>query len=499
MLFLVLFLTLSVHTYAYINKSILALRGSDPLDTDAILSEQKDEMAFVSLSQKVLSGFGVSYGSYDKGIIGTFGNRNLQDKDVEEKKVPSITGDKQVGNREVSPRHVSVHDPEISELLQIDNRRVRFFIKYYRTKGFKDMERWLSRSHRYLPVIKKIIVEEGLPEEIAYLPLIESGFNPNARSRAGAVGIWQFMKGTARKYGLRVDWWIDERKDPEKSTYAAVRYLKDLYERFHSWTLALAAYNAGEGRVLRAVRRNKTSDYWKLIRRRFFIRETRSYIPKFIAAVRIIKNPEEYGFKDLDYKPFVQYEKVSIPSPTDLKVIARAAGVPIKSIVMLNPELKRWFTPPDYSNYMLKIPYGKKDLFTENFAKVPSSKRLVFYRHRVRYGETLIHIARRYGAPVKAIKYLNNIKDPRRVRAGSYIVVPVRAYSSRRSIASDKVETKMGSYRSIVYTVKKGDTLWDISRSFGIDLGLLYKWNDIDDSGRILPGDRIKIHLYSSF
>jgi membrane-bound lytic murein transglycosylase D len=316
-------------------------------------------------------------------------------------------------------------DPEIPIVV---NRKVRWFIKYFQTDARYYFVKWLSRTRSYEPLIKGILREEGLPEDLFYLALIESGLNPVARSRANAVGIWQFIKPTALRHGLRVDWWIDERRDPEKATRAAAMYLRNMHDRFGSWYLAAAGYNGGENRVRRAIRDFKSTDFWELARtRRAFKRETRSYVPKYLAAMMIAKAPEAFGFKDVEYGEDRFYEKVVIPYPTDLRVIARAAGVPVREVRKLNPELLHWFTPPDYPDYEIKIPAGTASNFEKNFSRIPRPERLRFHRHRIRPGETLWEIARRYKTRVKLIVYLNDLKNPRLIRAGRTIVVPVRA------------------------------------------------------------------------
>ncbi len=368
------------------------------------------------------------------------------------------------------------------------NKRVKRFIRYYQTKGRRSFGRWLERSSRYLPMIKRIFREEGLPEDLAYLALIESGFNPMARSRANAVGLWQFMRGTARNYGLRSDWWMDERRDPEKSTRAAARYLKDLYGMFGSWYLAVAGYNAGEGRIKRAVRRHRSIDFWVLAKHgRTLKKETRNYVPKFMAALLIAKEPEKYGFHGLHYSPPLEYDKVRIPQAMDIKIIARAAGTTVSEIKRLNPELLRWFTPPNYPGYEIKIPKGKRELFAKNMKLIPPPERLRFHRHRVKRGETLWSIARKYGTGIRPIKYLNNIKSARLIREGSILVVPVRAKKHIKRTSYTYAKTPVSG----TYTVKKGDTLWDISTRFNISLKLLMKWNGIGYNDILMPGQKL--------
>jgi len=315
----------------------------------------------------------------------------------------------------------------------IINNNVESFIKYFQTNGRPYFKKWLARMGGYQELIEDILRSEGMPEDLFYVALIESGLNPRARSGRSAVGLWQFIRATGRRYGLRVDWWIDERMDPEKSTLAASKYLKNLYERFGSWQLAMAGYNAGEGRVARAIKRYKTDDFWKLARhRRPLNRETRQYIPKYMAAVLIAKNPERYGFKGLVYDERVIYEKVDIPHATDIKIIAGAAGISVKELKKLNPELIRWFTPPDYSAYQIKLPPERVESFKENFSKIAPKDRLRFYKHRVKRGDTLWAIARKYRTRISLILYLNDLSNPRYIRPGKLIIIPVRARTSKK-------------------------------------------------------------------
>lgn len=308
------------------------------------------------------------------------------------------------------------------------NRSVESFIRYFQTRGRKHFVRWLSRSPAYMSMLQGILRDNGIPTDISYIAFIESGLNPKAKSRAKAVGMWQFIKGTGKKFGLRIDWWIDERMDPEKATLAAAKYFKNLYGEFDSWYLAAAGYNAGEGRVRSAVRKHGTTDFWQLAtHKRPLRRETREYVPKYLAAMLIAKDPQGYGFdeSELDILAANQYEKVNIPDATDLHVIAEAAGTTAEEIVRLNPELLRWYTPPNYPDYMIKIPIGTKEQFVENFAKIPPQERLVYHTHTVKRGDTLSTIAKKYGTDIKAIAKLNNLKSVKRLKIGETLAIPV--------------------------------------------------------------------------
>lgn len=299
-------------------------------------------------------------------------------------------------------------------------RNIGFFTEKIREK----FSVWLSRSNRYLGLMKEILGEKDIPEEIVFLPLIESGFNPYAYSPARAVGYWQFVSSTAKRYGLTINWWRDERRDPVKSTEAAANYLKDLYEMFGSWNLAMAAYNAGERKILKALNRTKTDDYWSLLRTRYIRKETKEYVPKFIAASLIAKNPEEFGFNDLEYHPPLDYDEVTIISPVDLEVIAECAETTVEVIKELNPELRRWCTPPDVSEYTLRIPAGAKDDFLEKLSEIPEEERFSIDTYTVKKGDTFKKISTRTGVPVQVILDLNSLEKIIPLKPGMKIYIP---------------------------------------------------------------------------
>jgi membrane-bound lytic murein transglycosylase D len=301
---------------------------------------------------------------------------------------------------------------------------VDYHIKVFTTKRRESFIRWLQRSGKYIDIIKEILKEEGLPEELVYLPLIESGFDTSAKSRRKAVGPWQFISATARKYGLKINYWVDERRDPEKSTKAAAKYLKELYNRFGSWPLALAAYNAGEGKIYRAVRRVRTDDYWKIVKAGYLKRETRNYVARFIAAGLIASDPEKYGLDDVDIHPPLRYEKVVITKPASISFIARCSNVSKSVIRELNPELKRWCTPPDVKTYEIKIPEGVKEEFLECFNSASASERMPRVPYVIKKGDTIYEIAKRHRVSVKSVLLLNKGVNPRRLRPGRIIYLP---------------------------------------------------------------------------
>lgn len=246
------------------------------------------------------------------------------------------------------------------------NRQVKAYLVYFSTERKNIIRKYLARSTRYLPMIREIFQEHGLPEDLAYLAMIESGFNPHAYSHAAACGMWQFIRGTGLRYGLDIDNYVDERRDPEKSTHAAAKYLLDLYKQFGSWYLAAASYNCGEGRVQRELDNSNHKNFWELAGNQCLPNETQNYVPQMIAATLIAKNPEKFGFKGVPYLPPLQYDKVRVDETTSLVAAAVACKVSLEDIEILNPELRRGITPPGLGFYTLKVPKGTADAFARN-------------------------------------------------------------------------------------------------------------------------------------
>lgn len=297
-------------------------------------------------------------------------------------------------------------------------------VGFFSTRIRDKFSLWLSRSGQYLDLMKGILRKKDVPEDIVFLSLIESGFNPNAYSIAKAVGPWQFISSTAKRYGLQINWWKDERRDPVKSTTAAADYLKDLYGMFGSWNFAMAAYNAGEGKILRAIKKSRADDYWDLLDTKHIRNETKEYVPKFIAASIIASNPEDFGFLDIEYNEPLSYDEVELDSPVDLAVVAECADTELEVIKKLNPELRRWCTPPDVAKYMLKIPQGTKDTFLEKLSAVPEEERFTIDRYTVKKSDTFKKIARMTGVPESVILSLNSMEKIMPLKVGSKIYLP---------------------------------------------------------------------------
>lgn len=354
------------------------------------------------------------------------------------------------------------------------NDSVENHLEYFKTRGRDSFQRWLDRSALYIPVMKDIFREKNLPEDLVYVAMIESGFNPYAVSWAKAVGPWQFMPATGKLYGLKIDWWIDERKDPIKSTMAAAEHLKDLHNLFGSWPLALASYNAGAGKVQRAVLRTRSDDFWDLKASRYIRKETKNYVPKYMAATIIAKNPGAYGFSITSIGPF-KSDEVVVGQSTDLRLIARCADVTYEEIKELNPELKRWVTPPQYANYVLRIPTGRKDIFLANYAAIPAEQKIKWERHMVKKGETLAVLARQYNTTPEALRDINGIKKDY-VIPGKHILIPLDLNSKTQDLSY--LPINQGSkLQNILYRVRRGETLGVIARNNNVTVADIREWN----------------------
>lgn len=303
------------------------------------------------------------------------------------------------------------------------NRAVDRWLSYYQGRGRRSIQVHLARAGRYEETLRAILREHGLPQDLVYLSMIESGYNPNAYSSAHAVGLWQFLASTARRYDLRVTYWVDERRDPVLATHAAAAYLRDLYEEFGSWYLAAAAYNGGANRVRRAIRRTGSRDFWTIARRRYLPSETREYVPKFIAAALIAKQPDRYGLTVAAVPP-LSYDLGQVPDATSLEVIAEAAGVDVAEVRALNPQLIRGVTPPG-ERYYVRLPPRTGDTFAANYARVQAQAREGSIQHTVRSGDTLSRLATAYGSDLSAIRSANPSVRPERLQVGQQLYIPV--------------------------------------------------------------------------
>ena len=372
----------------------------------------------------------------------------------------------------------------------VRNKQVDQFITYFTTaKGRKQFAIWMKRYEEYKDLILPILKKHEMPEELMVLAMIESGLNPKAYSRANASGMWQFIYSTGKNYGLKRDWYIDERRDPIKATGAACEYLKDLNEQFDNWYLALAAYNCGSGRISRASKLHQTYDFWQM---HSLPRESRNYIPYYLAAAIITKNPEKYGFTIPKVKPF-SYEEVLLEHSADLAVLSRVAGIKVKTLRKYNPELRQSATPAD-NPYLLKLPKGKKEQFLARWNSIPESERFApqFIVHRVRYGESLWTISKKYGASIHDIAAVNKIRNRHKIKVGNKLKVPLKGGVLRTWGTKDN-GGPAGHYK-VTYKVKRGDTLGQIAEDYKSKTSKIRRWNGLKyGSSLIYPGQKLKI------
>ncbi len=402
-----------------------------------------------------------------------------------------------------SGRYISEHN--LKQLPQFDipvelNERVVAWMEYFQGAGRRHFQRYLERSSKYIPMMTKILKEQGMPRDLVYIALIESGFNTNAFSRAAAVGPWQFISGTGRRYGLRNDGWVDERRDPIKSTYAAAQYFRDLYNEFGDWYLAMAGYNGGEGRVRNAIEMTGSRNFWEIASDgRAFRAETRDYVPKFIAAAIMAKAPERFGFTNIDYQPQLDFETAAVESQTDVPVLARCAGVDEQSIYDLNPYLVRGATPPGVHNFEVRLPRGTSLAFREQYAKLPAEERIQVVRYEARPGDSIGKIARRFGVSASQLAEANGLSIRTKLHRGQSVVIPASA-AARVAVASNDggdnsgSSGSSGSGRYSKYKIRKGDSLASIADRNGVSVAQLRKWNDIGRGSKIHRGQTLKIY-----
>jgi membrane-bound lytic murein transglycosylase D len=392
-------------------------------------------------------------------------------------------------------RAVAAIEAESPDLAIELNEPVLSCIDLYQGRFREWFQEALSRGQRYLPHIRRVFAEEGIPQDLAYVALVESAFKTGAYSRAKAKGVWQFVSATGKRYGLTVDWWVDERSDPEKATRAAALYLKDLYALFGDWNLALAGYNAGEGKVRRAMAKYRTDDFWKLRQTRGLRRETKNYVPLVHAAIVLAKAPERYGFTVVP-EAVSELEHVAIEGAVHLGVIAECAGEPVEALRDLNPELRRLATPADRT-FALRVPSGRAEAVARCLAEQPPEKRVTFRKHVVRRGETLGGIARANGVTAREVAEANGLALHKRLRVGAELIVPVppgpRVARARREVPAGARERG----DRLVHRIQPGDTLTAIAARYGTTVRELQDWNGLSGS-HIAAGGLLTVELGAS-
>lgn len=393
-----------------------------------------------------------------------------------------------------------------TEVPLVQNRQVNRHLMYYTLKRPEVMEKWLQRSKKYFPMMREIFEEEDVPTELIHLAMVESGLNPQARSWASAVGMWQFIRATGSMYGLEVNWWVDERRDPEKATRAAARHLKDLYNIWGDWHLAIANYNISPRGLKRAIRTAGEEDYWAALP--YLPRETQGYVPGFIAATMIDMNPDKFGFKQNYENEKFGYDVFEVEPLMPLDALADAAGISTDKLKEYNPELLRWATPPS-NPYPLKLPKGTKEQFAENYKDIPKEERSQnVAMHTVSQGETLGYIARKYGTSVRALHETNESLSST-IYPGQKVVVPLAPGSEQKVAVNRPTHQPRGqTSRSkpkpeapantdeLRYKVRSGDTVGHIAEWYDVRSWQIRSWNQTTNT--IRPGDELVVHVPES-
>jgi membrane-bound lytic murein transglycosylase D len=411
----------------------------------------------------------------------------------------------------ISEERIEALPPDATELVRIHqmsqrcdmpidaNARVAASIRFFQTRGRATYIGWLRRANRYRDLVLQILREEGVPGDLLYLAMIESGFNPQAYSPAKAVGMWQFMDFTGRDRGLRQDAWVDERRDPVRATHAAARHLRDLYAVFQDWRLALAAYNAGEGRVSRAIAQAGHRDFWRLS----LPTETANYVPLYMAATVLAKDPGFWGIDPAVPEAPMAFDEVELPAApasVDLRAAARCLGVNATVLHDLNPELRQRVTPPRRAGqppYRLRVPLGAGTEFLARYAALPEAEKSAYRHHKVRRGETLATIARHFGVAPQTIASCNGLRKGARLRPGRVLRIPgaegAAPLGTGSGAAAAAAATPAASATDQrIHTVKRGETLSAIGRRYGVTATELTAWNRLR-SARLQPGDRLLV------
>jgi len=390
----------------------------------------------------------------------------------------------QILAHESKPADLPVVDVDAAKSIPVpDHRSIRSAVGLFSNELKGDIQTYLTRSGKYRALIEKTLADLDLPMGIAYLPVIESGYSPTMTSRSGAHGIWQFMPETAREYGLRVDWWVDERADPELSTRAAAQYIKDLYRQFNDWPLTLAAYNCGPGRVRRALQDTGATSFWQLVDQGAVPKETRGYVPTFYATIIIAADPTSYGFRlgpavTPDVKP------VEVQGPVSLHHLASIAKVDEAQIRELNPEYRRGMLPPGRST--VRIPAKSVDAVAARAATMKNEdETIAICSFTMRQGDTLKRLARAIGTDIDTILAMNNLSNPKRAHEGVSLYLPVRARELGTLLSHAKDE--------IYYAVHRGDTLYSIAKKHHLSVAELMDLNDLRKGHKLHTGEKLRV------
>jgi len=386
-------------------------------------------------------------------------------------------------------------DTTCSDFPIVVNNQVEAYIDLFQNQQRKSFAIWLSRSGKYLPLMQKELKEAGLPEDLAYLAMIESGYNQKAYSKAHASGLWQFIPGTGALYNLKMNKYIDERREADKSTKAAVRFLSNLYDEFGDWHLAVAAYNAGPGKISKGLERYNATDFWSLAEYDYLAMETKRYVPKLIASIIIAKNPDKYGFTDVQFEKPYSYDTLEVGPGLTFDAIALISNCERKAIDILNPELSTDKTPLNQSSYHIKLPVGSKDIASKNLTRLHRIATTDYKTHTISKGETLAQVCSRYDINTTTLLKVNNLRSPK-LASGQRLRIPFQtvryqllAEGSNKAIATATQDNLM------LHRVKKGESISQISKKYNVPVELIVSWNDLSANHKIRAGQQLSLYL----
>jgi membrane-bound lytic murein transglycosylase D len=406
----------------------------------------------------------------------------------------SLENDDDVGNKErqVDKSEIAYDFPVVL------NSHVEFFLDKFQNSQHETFRKWLERSGRYLPLIQEELQKADMPLDLAYLPMIESGYRLTAYSTAKAVGPWQFMPRTALSYNLTINNYVDDRRDPIRSTRAAISFLADLYREFNSWPLAVAAYNAGGGKIRRAIKKTGSRDFWQLIKGSHLKTETKYYVPKLIAAIMIAKDPASYGFTDIAYDEPLAFETLEVPRWTTIQAIALAADADPEDIHNLNRQLRRAITPPGKARYSIRVPTGKKELTAGNLPRVKATVSTSYKTHVIKKSDTVTRICKKYNINKKTLLKANNLRSNELV-AGKRLRIPYRATSYKLMaegvISAGLAPAAMRAENLIIHVIKPGETISQLASRYNVPPRMIAAWNGLDNLDRIRAGQQLAFYL----
>lgn len=401
-----------------------------------------------------------------------------------------------LGSWEDAPAQLSRTKKIDSDFPITINRQVEYYLDLFQNQQKKIFASWLARSGRYLPMMQQQLAEAGLPKDLAYLSMIESGFKPNAFSTAKAVGLWQFMSPTAARFGLQVNAYVDERRDPALSTKAAIEYLTDLHGQFDNWYMAIAAYNAGEGRISKGLQKFNCKNFWDLAEENYLALETKRYVPQLIAAIIIAKSPKDYGFDDIQYEKPLSYEIAKVPPRTPLAAVAIAANTNTETLHELNRQLSKGIVPPGLGLYDLKLPIGTARLAEVNLPRVHTTTSTQFKDHVIGKKDTLNRICAKYDINKVTLLKANNLRKAKLV-PGNILRIPYQ--TTQYALLSEKelkqlAKTSKKPEDVAIHTVKSGETISQIATRYGTSTKSIAQWNNLKNQHQLKIGQKITLY-----